>query len=170
MFDHFLSIKSICTLDGSFPLQLVVEVLNDIERRPEWEKQFLEAEVLRRHSEAFFTYRILFLTPWIENRDFVEKVVIFQVDDAYYMYSSSIPDSYCPARPKCTRGYNVFSVTRIQRVGNKIVVANANQRDIRAGFTGFVTLGMIGGKTADSITDHRNGLIKRIRFLMDAKK
>jgi hypothetical protein len=107
--------------------------------------------------------------PIIENRDFVEKIITFQMDDTYYMYSSSIPDTYCPKRPKCTRGYNIFSVTRIQRVNDKIVVNSASQKDIQANLSGFITLGMMGGKTASSLTAFREALVKRLKTLIKSR-
>eukprot|EP00826_Nyctotherus_ovalis_P010702 TRINITY_DN1280_c0_g1_i14.p1 TRINITY_DN1280_c0_g1~~TRINITY_DN1280_c0_g1_i14.p1 ORF type:complete len:159 (+),score=25.46 TRINITY_DN1280_c0_g1_i14:250-726(+) len=155
------------TLDGRFPLDLVIEVLSDVNNRTKWEKQILEAELLRKYNESFFTSRMLIHTPWIENRDFAEKVLTFQVDDSYYIYSSSIPDKFCPKRSGCTRGYNIFSVTRMQKVGNKIKVVNASQKDVQASFTGFITLGMMGEKTADSITEYYKGLVKRLRSMMN---
>lgn len=156
-------------MDGCFPFELIIEVLTDVENRSKWESQILEGELIHRYGEFFSIYRLLFRTPIISNRDFVEKLIAFQVEDSYYIYSSSIPDTYCPKRSSCTRGYNLFSVTRMQRVGNKIIIASANQRDIQATLGGFITLGMVGSKTANSITEFHEGLNNRLRFLMNSQ-
>ena len=169
MYEGFLSLKYTYILDDSYPIELLIEVLNDIEVRSKWEEQILEAELIHRYSDNFYTYRMLFHMPIIENRDFVEKMIIFQMDDTYYMYSSSIPDIYYPKRPKCTRGYNIFSVTRIRKVKDKIIVNSASQRDIQANLTGFIGLGVMGRKTANSLTAFCDALIKRLNALLNSR-
>jgi hypothetical protein len=59
----------------------------------------------------------------------------------------------------------MYAVNRIKREGNKIVVRTSTQKDPQASLSGFMTLGMVGGKSAENITGFRLKLMKRVRSL-----
>ena len=141
-------------------------MLQDIENRSKWDRSVLEGTVLHRYSNYFITFRTVVHVPIIENRDFVEKMIVYKFQDDYYIYYSSIPDTYCPKRKGYTRGYTMYALNKITRLNDKILVRTCTQKDPQASMSGFMTLGMIGGKSADNITNFRIVLMKRIRSIM----
>lgn len=143
----------------------MIEVLRDVDTRTQWDSNILESKLIRKYSDCFITFRNAAPMPIIQNRDFAEKMLIFQYDDAYYIYYSSIPDKVCPKRSGFTRGYTMYAVNKIKRQGNKIVVRTSTQKDPQVSATRFMTLGMIGGKSAENVTNFRLKLMKRIRSL-----
>ena len=140
-----------------------MEVLRDVDNRTKWDNNLREAKVIREFSDCFIIFRNVAPMPIIQDRDFVEKMLIFQHNGAYYIYYSSIPDKFFPPQSGYTRGYTMYAVNRIKKEGNKIIVRTSTQKDPQASMSGFMSLGMVGGKSAENITNFRLRLMKQVR-------
>eukprot|EP00826_Nyctotherus_ovalis_P049612 TRINITY_DN6011_c0_g1_i13.p1 TRINITY_DN6011_c0_g1~~TRINITY_DN6011_c0_g1_i13.p1 ORF type:complete len:291 (-),score=83.65 TRINITY_DN6011_c0_g1_i13:50-922(-) len=122
LYEEHLVVKSVYTLDDDISVDKMVEVLRDVDSRTKWDNGQRETKSIRKFSDCFITFRNVAPMPIIQNRDFVEKMIIFQHNGAYYIYYSSIPDKFCPKRSGYTRGYTMYAVNRIKREGNKTIV------------------------------------------------
>lgn len=162
-----MTMKSVFTLDGKYPIDKVLETMTDIKTRTEWEEQILESQYIHKYSDAFVTYRVLFKMPIISDREFIEKALIFQSGDSHYIYNSSIPNEYCKEKSGCVRGFNMFSVTRIRKANNKILVETVNQRDLQSSMLNFLGLGTIGKSAAETIQRFKENLINRLNKILD---
>lgn len=154
---------SIYTLDEDITMDGMIKVLTDIDHRTDWDSGLIQAKILRRFSDCFIMFRTVVHMPIIQNRDFIEKMIVFQYEGSYYIYYSSVPDSYYEKTSDETRGYTMYAVNRISKIGRRIVVRTSTQKDPQASVTGFMSVGMIGGKSAENITKFRLKLMERIR-------
>ena len=162
-------IKSMYTLGGNVPLKILVEAMCDIEKRPEWDKKVLSARVLNEYSKHLAVYHTVVYFPWIQNRDFVEKRLVFEHGDTVYFYYSSIDDSFCPISKEFTRGYTIFSVNKMRKVGDTIFVHTCTQKNIQIPLSSLVTPSSVGSRAATGMEEFRAQLIGRIEQVLKDK-
>ena len=153
-------IKGDIILDAKYKLSKVVETMCDTESRKEWDSTVNCCKLLKKYSPNVMTYYYIVNIPvfMMQNREFVEKRVVFRWKDAVYTYTTSIDDSFYPLSSSLTRGKTIFSGTKVVREGGKIVVRIVTQTDFKVSMPTFI----MGGKIADGLSQFRKELIARL--------
>ena len=159
-----LLVKAILTLDGKYNLLDVVEAQCDVETRTNWDPTLRVSKIVKKYNKNLLTYyyEIYIPVPFMNNREFVEKRLVFRWKDMVYIYNSSIDDSLYPHSGDLTRGTTVFSGSRIRRKGPNIVIETATQMDFKVSLPTF----FIGGKIADGTLE----FLKQLVIKLDAKR
>lgn len=113
------------------PLINVVDALCDIQIRAQWDSTITSCNVIRQIENNFQTFSYLMEIPELfqDQRDFVEKQIVFRVDDTVYMYASSISDTYAPPQASAVRGDTIFSCFKITQSKGLVLITSASQRE-----------------------------------------
>ena len=157
------SVKAIMTIDGRYKISSVIDILCDIDNRCQWDTSVNVSKIIKKYNKNVLTYYYILNIPvfMMQDREFVEKRVIFGWDDGIYIYNTSIDDSFYPHSGSFTRGTTVFSGSHVKREGKNIVITTASQMDFKASVPTF----LIGGKIAAGSSTFSKQLIKRLNAL-----
>ncbi len=159
-------VKGMYTIEGNVPLSVVVDILCDSANRPKWDTGMLKSDIVRRDDPHLLVYNYAVYMPIISNRDFVEKRIVFQEGEFVYFYYSSVDDSISPPTSDYTRGCTIFAVSRMRKLGERIVVETCTQKDIKATLSSWISISRVGKSMAESVTKFRDQLIGRINEVM----
>jgi len=141
--------------------------MRDIRNRPRWDSKTMETTIIQEYSKNLITFRNKIHMPVISDRDFAEKMIIFQTDEnTCYSYFSTLPDNVYPEKDGCVRGHTIYGVNCTQKIGKQIFIRTSSQKDIKASLSGILTLGMVGSRAAEGLKVFRDELIVRARTLM----
>lgn len=158
-------VKGIYTLDGRVPLEMVVDVLCDINNREKWNSSMKDCHIIKIYSDNLTIFNYVVHMPYVKNRDFVEKRIVFRCGESIYMYYSSVEDKIFPKREECVRGYTIFSVSKIRREQSGLVVYFSNQQDFQASFDGMVP-STIGKKVVNVLEIFKKEINQRLESLL----
>jgi len=147
-------------ISDKYGVNNLLAVLNDPNTRTQWDTALDESKLIKRYSTNVLTKAYVVKIPMVfmNNRDFVEKQIIFKYGNVFYVYGSSINDKFCPLRSGVTRGNAMLVASKITHVGNKIVVETVSQIDFKFSLPNSV----LGGKMADGLNGYRTELIAKL--------
>lgn len=115
--------KSTMVFDSNLDFRNIIRLLSDIGTKSQWFSTISESKLIKRYSRNVAIYYYIIKMPFIlmQDREFVEKQVIFRYEDSVYIYASSIKDSFWPKRSHLTRGLSTFIGTKIKKENGKII-------------------------------------------------
>ncbi len=147
--------------DGRYGMPDIVDSVSRPEGRAQWDPALEDSQLIKEYSKNLVVFRYVVKIPvfMMNNREFVEKKLIFRLDDCVYTYSTSVDDSFYPQTSGgLTRGSTIFSGSRIKREGQNIVIRSATQIDFKVPVPTF----FIGGKIADGTAEFRKAIMRRL--------
>lgn len=152
--------KSTMFFDESLSFRNIIRLLSDIGTKSEWFSTIGESKLIKRYSRNVATYYYVIKMPFVlmQDREFVEKQVIFRHGDSVYIYASSIKDTFWPKRSNLTRGFSTIVGTKITKVDGKIISHAVSQMDLKLS----MPTSLVGGKMADSVVVFRKELLARL--------
>ena len=144
----------------------VIELFAKVDGRDEWDSNMSECEVLKEYNDNVLLKRYIMIIPipFMQNREFVEKQVIFSSYDSVYVYSTSVNDTLEPLRSGVTRAKSIICGSRISKVGNSIVINIVSQLDMKM----CIPSVLLGGKMADGMIKFKQDFIKKLDSMNDA--
>ena len=120
-------------IGGTYSLEYVVDAICNYEKRPEWDSHIVKGKLLNQYSRnvSIYTYVMKNKKMFEDDREFIERQVVFTDGDAVYIYITSANDSFAPVNPNCVRAKTVVSVWKIQREGDEILMISSQQSDLK---------------------------------------
>ena len=153
-------LKAKLKIEGGNKIGTLVEILCDCSTRQEWDSTIHESKLIKRYSKNLVTRLFVVKIPVLlmQNREFVEKMIVFRWKDAMYLYATSIDDSFSPIRSDMTRGKTLLWGTKITREGDSIIVQTVAQID----FKFYFSLASVSTKLATGLEKFRTELIAKL--------
>ena len=157
------SVKAIMTVDGRYKISNVVDTLCDIDNRCQWDTSVNVSKVIKKYNRNLLTYYYILKipVPFMSDREFLEKRVVFCWEEGVYIYNTSVADSFYPSSDDLIRGSTVFSGSHVKREGKNIVIRTVSQMDFKVSMPTF----FIGGKIADGSATFSKQLANRLSDL-----
>jgi len=130
-----MMVKMTVTLDEKFDCEDIIRTLFDKEYRKRWDTTLTTYdEIFNPNPSTAVVYSINKAPSPLQNRDFIEKRILFRHNDIYYCYWSATPNEIHPIVPedKMVRGSTVFGGQYVKKLENgKIMCVGLTQVDLQ---------------------------------------
>eukprot|EP01022_Parablepharisma_sp_SALTPOND_P008321 TRINITY_DN135646_c0_g1_i1.p4 TRINITY_DN135646_c0_g1~~TRINITY_DN135646_c0_g1_i1.p4 ORF type:complete len:267 (+),score=19.06 TRINITY_DN135646_c0_g1_i1:1984-2784(+) len=157
---NVIIMKGDIRLSAKYGINNVVNTLAEPEGREKWDSSLIESHILKIYNKWLLLKRYIVKIPMIfmQNREFIEKQVVFRSREKVYMYSTSVDDSFEPIKPDLTRSRTFISANRVTKVEDRIKVESISQMDLKLP----LPVALVSGKMAEGLEKYRVDLIKKL--------
>jgi len=133
---NLLIIKASIQLGSEFEMKDVAEVLVNPEQRESWDSSLVESHTLRVFNKNLLTkkYVVKIPIPLFQDREYVEKQIVFSSDDNIFIYISSVDDLIEPLKTNLTRARTIISGTKLTQKDKNIQLQAISQMDTKLPF------------------------------------
>lgn len=95
---------------------------------------------------------------FVQDREFIEKKVVFRRGNAVYIYGTSVKESLYPVASDITRGVSLMTCSRISKMNDMLIYETATQMDFKLNAPMFI----LGRGIAKKMEQFRRELIAKL--------
>ena len=116
---------------AEYGIERMIRAIHNGPVRVTWDKDLQSGEIFEIVNEKMGLWHQVNSSAIkiVQSRDFLEKKIFFKHDGAYYIFFSSIPDSFRPNEKNVSRAYTVTGFHVWKEEDGKILYNALNQND-----------------------------------------